>query len=230
LYRRVLIKISGEAFGHNGFDFNRIEFIKNEIKEIVSEGIKLGVVVGAGNILRGKVLIKKGFPNVFSDYLGMLATILNGSILKETLVQSGVKAEVFSPVYYDKIVKRYDPFTVSEVLDAGVVAIFTGGTGLPFVTTDTTAVLRALEIGADVLIKATKVKGVYSGDPIKNKNARLFKFIRYSDVIKKGLGVMDLSAVALAKEKRLKVIVIDFFKKGNTLRAIKGKNIGTLIK
>jgi len=228
LVRRVILKISGEAFGRSGFDLKKINFIKEEIKSVIYEGIRLGIVIGAGNILRGRELVRRGFPLVSSDYIGMLGTLLNGAILKEVLIQDGIKADLFSPVYAEKIVRRYDPFIASKLLDEGIVVILAGGTGLPFVTTDTTAVLRTLELGGDIFLKATKVGGVYTEDPKKKRGVKFFKFIDYDEFIRRKLEVMDLTAVALAKEKRLKIIVYNFFKKGNTLLAIKGKT-GTCI-
>lgn len=227
-YSRVLLKLSGEAFsGKTGpIDFTSVDYIVGELKSVCRD-TEIAVVVGGGNIWRGAK--KKEIERVAADYIGMHATTLNGLVLKEKLKSSGIPSEVFSFVASGHGLRPAAPASVSELLTAKNVVIFTGGTGHPYFTTDTAAALCAVEIGADVLVKATQVDGVYDSDPKVNPSAKIFEKITYKEALDRNLGVMDMSAFLLCKDNSLPIIVYNFYKKGSLKKVISGEKIGTIV-
>ena len=233
VYKRIILKLSGEAFqGKEGFGINHkaVLSIAREVGEVASLGIEVGVVVGGGNILRGKFASSGGtIDRATADYMGMLATVMNGLALQDILEKEGISTRVQTAIGMEKVTEPYIRKKAIRHLEKGRVVIFVGGTGNPYFTTDTTAALRGMEIAADVMLKATKVDGVYSRDPKKYKNAKRFKRLTFSDVLDKGIEVMDLTAITLCMEGDLPIIVFDFFKKGNTKRVVQGEKIGTRV-
>ncbi len=231
-YRRVLLKLSGEALGGNkglGISQKEIERICAEIKEIVDIGVEVGIVVGGGNIFRGLSEAAKDMDRTVADDMGMLATVINGLALKDGLRREGVKSCVMSAVKIDKMCEFFSADKARDYLSSKKVVIFVAGTGNPFFTTDTAAALRALEIGADVFLKATKVSGIYSKDPKKFNNAVFYERLTYMEVIEKNLKVMDLTAISLCRENNLPIVVFNLLEKGNLKRVILGERIGTLV-
>jgi uridylate kinase len=233
-YNRVLLKLSGESFcgpGEFGIDGSSLESLANRISEICKLGPQVAVVVGAGNFIRGESFSQAShIPRNTADYMGMLATIINACALQETLEKSGQPTRVLSAI---EVAAMCEPFIRRRAirhLELGRVAILAAGTGNPFFTTDTCAALRAAELDADLLIKATKVDGVYSDDPKKNPDAKLFKKISYDDLINKNLRILDHSAVSLSRDNNIPIIVLNIFKKGNMAKAICGEQVGTLIR
>jgi len=232
-YNRVLLKLSGESFckpGEFGINGSALESLAERILEICKLGPEVAVVVGAGNFLRGESLSKvTHIPRNTADYMGMLVTIINACALQETLEKLGQPTRVLSAI---EVAAMCEPFIRRKALrhlECGRVAILAGGTGNPFFTTDTCAALRALELKADLVIKATKVDGVYSDDPEKNPDAQLFKELSYDDVLKKNLRVMDHSAISLCRDNNIPIIVLNIFKEGNIAKAICGEQVGTYI-
>ncbi len=232
-YKRVLLKLSGESFcrpGEFGVDGSALEPIAERISEVCKLGPQVAVVVGAGNFLRGESFSQiSGIPRNTADYMGMLATIINACALQETLEKLGQPTRVLSAI---EVAAMCEPFIRRKALwhlEQGRVAILAGGTGNPFFTTDTCAALRASELDADVLIKATKVEGVYSDDPKKNPKAKLFEELSYSQVLNKNLRIMDHSAINLCRDNNIPIIVLNIFKKGNLVRALCGQRVGTKI-
>ncbi|MGB2807117.1 MAG: UMP kinase [Sedimentisphaerales bacterium] len=232
-YNRVLLKLSGESFcgpGKFGIDGSSLESLANRISEICKLGPQVAVVVGAGNFIRGESFSKTShIPRNTADYMGMLATIINACALQETLEKSGQPTRVLSAI---EVAAMCEPFIRRRAirhLELGRVAILAAGTGNPFFTTDTCAALRAAELDADLLIKATKVDGVYSDDPEKNPEAKLFEKISYDDLINKNLRILDHSAVSLSRDNNIPIIVLNIFKEGNMAKAICGEQVGTLI-
>ena len=232
-YNRVLLKLSGESFckpGEFGIDGPALESLAERILEICKLGPQVAVVVGAGNFLRGESLSKvTHIPRNTADYMGMLVTIINACALQETLEKLGQPTRVLSAI---EVAAMCEPFIRRRALrhlELGRVAILAGGTGNPFFTTDTCAALRALELKADLVIKATKVDGVYSDDPEKNPDAQLFEELSYDDVLKKNLKVIDHSAISLCRDNNIPIIVLNIFKKGNITKAFCGEQVGTLI-
>jgi uridylate kinase len=232
-YKRVLLKLSGQSFckhGEFGIDKGALESIAKRISEICKLGPQVAVVVGAGNFLRGERFSEvSGIPRNTADYMGMLATIINACALQETLEKLGQSTRVLSAI---EVAAMCEPFIRRRAirhLERGRVAILAGGTGNPFFTTDTCAALRATELDVDLLIKATKVDGVYDDDPEKNPDAKLFEKLSYSDVLKKNLRVMDHSAISLCRDNGIAIIVLNIFKGGNITKAICGEQVGTLI-
>jgi uridylate kinase len=233
-YNRVLLKISGESFckpGESGIDGLALESLTERILEICRLGPQVAVVVGAGNFIRGESFSQTShIPRNTADYMGMLATIINACALQETLEKSGQPTRVLSAI---EVAAMCEPFIRRRAirhLELGRVAILAGGTGNPFFTTDTCAALRAAELDVDILIKATKVDGVYSDDPEKNPDARLFEELSYDEVLKKNLRVIDHSAISLCRDNNIPIIVLNIFKKGNMAKAICGEKTGTLIR
>jgi uridylate kinase len=233
-YNRVLLKLSGESFcgpGEFGIDGPSLESLANRISELCKLGPQVAVVVGAGNFIRGESFSQAShIPRNTADYMGMLATIINACALQETLEKSGQPTRVLSAI---EVAAMCEPFIRRRAirhLELGRVAILAGGTGNPFFTTDTCAALRAAELDADLLIKATKVDGVYSDDPEKNPDAKLFETISYDDLINKNLRILDHSAVSLSRDNNIPIIVLNIFKKGNMAKAICGEQVGTLIR
>ncbi len=232
-YKRVLLKLSGESFcqaGGFGIDGPAVESIAQRISQLRKLGLDVAVVVGAGNFLRGQNFSEaSNIPRNTADYLGMLATIINACTLQETLEKLGQPTRVLSAIEVPAICERFIRRRALRHLERERVVILAGGTGNPFFTTDTCAALRASELDSDLLIKATKVDGVYSDDPEKNPDARLFEKISYDDVLKQNLRIMDHSAISLCRENDIPIVVLNIFKKGNITKAICGEKVGTLI-
>lgn len=232
-YQRVLLKLSGESFckpGQFGIDGSALESISERIAEICKLGPQVAIVVGGGNFLRGESFSQAShIPRNTADYMGMLATIINGCALQETLEKLGQPTRVLSAIEVPAMCEPFIRRRAFHHLDRGRVAILAGGTGNPFFTTDTCAALRAAELDVDLLIKATKVDGVYSDDPKKNLDAQLFDELSYDEVLAKKLGIMDQAAVSLCSNNNIQIIVLNIFEKGNITKAICGQRVGTLI-
>ncbi len=232
-YKRVLLKISGQSFckpGGFGIDGQQITSIGERIRHICSIGPQVAVVVGGGNFLRGENFSEVSrIPRNTADYMGMLATIINACALQEVLEKLGQSTRVLSAIEVSAICEPFIRRRAIHHFDKNRVVILAGGTGNPFFTTDTCAALRAAELNADLLIKATKVDGVYSDDPTKNPDAELFAKLSYEDVLKKNLRIMDHSAVSLCRENKIPIIVLNIFKEGNIAKAVCGEKVGTLI-
>jgi len=226
------LKLSGEALlgeSSYGIDIDIVKLIADEIKEIVDAGVQVAIVVGGGNIFRGVEASTKGIDRTSADYMGMLATVMNSLALQNFLQNVGIFTRVQSAIEMKEIA---EPFIIGRALrhlEKGRVVIFASGTGNPYFTTDTAASLRALEMRADVMLKATKVDGVYDKDPAKHKDANMFDKISYTDVLTKNLKVMDATAISLCRDNKLPIIVFNLEKKGNIKRVISGKPIGTMV-
>ena len=232
VYRRVLLKLSGEALmGKHAFgiDPEMGSHIAGEIKEVVALGVQLGVVIGGGNIFRGLEASGHGADRTIADYMGMLATVINSLALQNALEANHVPTRVQSAIEIKEVAEPFIQRRAVRHLEKGRVVIFAGGTGNPFFTTDTAASLRAVEIKADVIIKATKVDGVYDRDPVKFPDARMFDKISYTDVLTKNLRVMDATAISLCRENRLPIVVFNLLKSGNIKNVICGHSIGTAV-
>lgn len=212
-----------------GIDFDAISNISKEIKEVVNLGVQLGIVVGGGNIFRGLEANVRGMDRTSADYMGMLATVINSVALQSALEQLGVITRVLSAIEMKEVAETFIRRRAVRHLEKGRVVIFAGGTGNPYFTTDTAASLRAIEIKADVILKATKVDGVYDKDPIKHSDARMFQEICYNDVLTRHLKVMDATAISLCRENNLPIVVFNLQKKGNIKRVICGKPVGTTV-
>ena len=233
VFKRVVLKLSGEALqGHLGYgiDYDVALSIAKRIKEVKALGVEIAIVIGGGNIFRGVAGIIKGIDRAGADYMGMLATVINGLALQDALEKNGVYTRVQTAIAMQQLAEPYIRRRAIRHLEKGRVVIFVCGTGNPYFTTDTTAALRAIEIGADVILKATKVDGVYSSDPVKNKKAKRYETLRYIDVLKKGLKVMDATAISLCMDNKLPIIVFDLFKEGNIKKVITGDKIGTIVR
>jgi len=232
-YKRILLKLSGESLlGQEGqsIDPIRLNEYCSQIKEIIELGVQVGIVIGGGNIFRGIKGVGKGFDRVKGDYMGMLATVINGLAIQSMLESMGRKAKVFTAIRMEPVGEGYRKENVIEALNQGYVTILTGGTGNPFFTTDTASALRAVEIEAEVMLKGTRVDGVYNADPEKNKSAVKFNEITFEEAYRKNLNIMDLTAFTMCKENNLPVIIFDMNKKGNLKKIILGEKIGTLVK
>jgi uridylate kinase len=230
--RRVLLKLSGEALmgqDHYGINPQVIARVANEVKNVVAENIQLGIVIGGGNIFRGAGLTKNGIDRVTGDYMGMLATVMNCLAMQDALGKAGVHARVMSAIRIDAICEDYTLRRAISHLERGRVVLFASGTGNPFFTTDSAASLRAIEIRAHLMIKATKVDGVYDQDPVKNPAATRFEQLSYQDVIERDLGVMDTTAVVLCRDNKMPMRVINMNQENAILRAARGETEGTLI-
>jgi uridylate kinase len=233
VFKRVVLKLSGEALQGRlgyGIDYDVTDSIARQIKEVRKLGLEIAIVIGGGNIFRGATGSAKGIDRVSADYMGMLATIMNGIALQDALEKNGVFTRVQTAIEMKALAEPYIRRRAIRHLEKGRVVVFVGGTGNPYFTTDTTAALRAIEIGADVILKATKVDGVYSADPLKDKSARRFEKLRYIDVLKKALKVMDATAISLCMDNKLPIIVFNLMKEGNIKRVITGERIGTVVK
>ena len=233
VYKIIVLKISGEALqGKNGsgIDFDALKSIAQQLKDVYALGIKIAVVIGGGNIFRGEIAAKEWMDRSTADYMGMLATVINGLALQDVLEQMGVPTRVQSAITMRALAESYIRRRAIRHLDKKRIVIFVCGTGNPYFTTDTTAALRAMEIGAEAVLKGTKVDGVYSSDPLKDKTAKKFSKLKYIDVINKGLKVMDATAITLCMEKKMPIIVFDLFKKGNIKKLVLGDKIGTIVK
>ena len=233
VFKRVVLKISGEALQGNlgyGIDYNVLVSISRQIKEVKALGVEIAIVIGGGNIFRGVAGSTKGMDRASADYMGMLATVINALALQDALENNGVHTRVQSAIQMQELAEPYIRRRAIRHLEKGRAVIFAGGTGNPYFTTDTAAALRAIEIGAEIILKATKVDGVYSSDPVKNKNAKKFEHLRYIDVLKMGLKVMDATATSLCMDNELPIIVFNLKKEGNIKRVIMGEKIGTTVK
>ena len=231
-YDRVLLKLSGESLMGKelyGIDFPTTQAIAQEIKEVHDLGVQIAIMIGGGNIFRGVRGTSEGVERVSADQMGLLATIINGIALQDALEKSGVPTRHVSAVEIRSIAEPFIRRRVLRHLDKGRVIIFSAGLGSPYFTTDTAAALRALEIKAGAILKATKVDGIYSADPLKEAAAKRFHRIRYIDVLKKGLEVMDATAISLCKDNKLPIIVFSLKKRGNILKAAMGEDIGTTV-
>jgi uridylate kinase len=232
-YKRILLKISGEAFLgklSHGIDTSICAHLAKQVKEITKLGTEIALVVGGGNIFRGVPKSKEfRMERTVADYMGMIATVINGLALQNALENENIRSRVMTAISMDKVAEPYIRRRAMRHLEKKRVVIFVAGTGNPYFTTDTAAALRSVEIGADALFKATKVDGVYSEDPFENKKAKLFKKLKYIDVIKKELKIMDPTAITLCMENKLSITVFNFTKKGNLKKAVSGQRIGTLI-
>jgi len=232
-YKRILLKISGEILAGDadyGIDPPVIQQIAREIKEVRNLGVEVAIVIGGGNIFRGMAASSKGMDRASADYMGMLATVLNGLALQDALEKIGVFTRVQTAIEMREVAEPYIRRRAIRHLEKGRVVIFAAGTGNPFFTTDTTASLRAMEIGADVILKATKVDGIYEADPMVDKNARKFEELTYLDVLKKQLKVMDATAISLCMDHGIPIIVFNLKKKGNIKRTVLGEKVGTRVR
>jgi len=232
-YKRILLKISGEAMmGDKGYgiDSYTADFIAREIKGAVAEGVQIAVVVGGGNIFRGVEESVQGMERTAADYMGMLATVINALALQNSLEKQDIPTRVQSAIEMKELAEPYIRRKAVRHLEKGRTVIFAAGTGNPYFTTDTAAALRAMEIGADAILKATKVDGIYSSDPVKDPGAKKYETVAYIDVLRKGLSVMDSAAISLCMDNDLPIIVFDLRGKGNIKKIIEGKKIGTLVK
>lgn len=230
--KRILLKISGEVLGSSGFGLDADSFLRvaEEIKEIHDLGFEIAVVVGGGNIIRGIQSKELGIDRVTADYMGMVATLINSIYLQAILERKGKITRVMSAIEIKQIAEPYIRRRAIRHLEKGRIVIFAAGTGNPYFTTDTTAALRAIEINAEILLKATQVDGVYSDDPKKNPSAKKFKCLSFMEAINRGLKIMDTTAFSLCMENQLPVRVFNIYKKGNLLKVLKGEDVGTLIK
>jgi uridylate kinase len=231
-YKRILLKLSGESLmGANqyGIDPARLAEYAEEIKAIVQSGIEVASVSGGGNIFRGVAGASNGMDRVQGDYMGMLATCINGLALQSAIETTGVKTRLLTAIKMEQVAEPFIKRRAVRHLEKGRVVIFGAGTGNPYFTTDTAAVLRAIEISADVILKGTRVDGIYSADPEKDKSAVKFDEITYKSVLEKGLKIMDLTAFTLSEENNLPIVVFDMDTKGNLQKLLGGENIGTLV-
>lgn len=231
-YNRILLKLSGEALmgeKQYGIDPKRLAEYAEEIKEVVNKGMQVAIVIGGGNIFRGLAGASNGMDRVQADHMGMLATVINGLALQSALEIAGVETRLQSAIKINEVAEPFIRRRAMRHLEKGRVVIFGGGTGNPYFTTDSAAVLRAIEIEADVILKGTRVDGIYTSDPEKNKDATKFDSISFNDVLRKGLKVMDTTAFTLSQENELPIIVFDMNKKGNLLKVLDGENVGTKV-
>lgn len=231
-YNRILLKLSGEALMGNkqyGIDTDRLNEYANEIKKVVDLGCEVAIVIGGGNIFRGLAGAAKGMDRVQGDYMGMLATVINGMALQGALEDVGIKTRLQSAIEMDKIAEPFIKRKAVRHLEKGRVVIFGAGTGNPYFTTDTAATLRAIEINADAILKGTRVDGIYDSDPEKNANAVKYNSLTFEEVFKKDLKVMDMTAFTLSHENKLPIIVFDMNKENNLFKLIRGENIGTVV-
>ncbi|QED38737.1 UMP kinase [Antarcticibacterium arcticum] len=231
-YKRILLKLSGEALMGNrqyGIDPERLAEYAREIKSVIDRGVQVAIVIGGGNIFRGVAGASKGMDRVQADNMGMLATIINGLALQSALEDANVKTRLQSAIKINEVAEPFIRRKAISHLEKGRVVIFGGGTGNPYFTTDSAAVLRAIEVHADVILKGTRVDGIYTADPEKDKLATKFDYITFDDVLKKGLKVMDTTAFTLSQENELPIIVFDMNTPGNLLKVASGEKIGTKV-
>nr|WP_299383220.1 UMP kinase [Allomuricauda sp.] len=231
-YKRVLLKLSGEALmgeQQYGIDANRLSDYAEDIKAVVDQGVEVAIVIGGGNIFRGLSGSSQGMDRVQGDHMGMLATVINGLALQSALELKGVETRLQSAIKINEVAEPFIRRRAMRHLEKGRVVIFGGGTGNPYFTTDSAAVLRAIEIKADVILKGTRVDGIYTSDPEKDKTATKFDTISFNDVLSKGLKVMDTTAFTLSQENELPIVVFDMNTRGNLMRIVSGENIGTVV-
>jgi uridylate kinase len=231
-YQRILLKLSGEALmgsQTHGIDPIKIDSYAKEIKKVFDEGVEIGIVIGGGNIFRGVSGASKGMDRVQADYMGMLATVINGLALQSALENNDIPTRLQTAIKIEAIAEPFIKRKATRHLEKGRVVIFGSGTGNPYFTTDSAAVLRAIEINADVILKGTRVDGIYNEDPENNKGAIKFDTLSFDDVLKKGLKVMDTTAFTLSQENKLPIIVFDMNTPDNLINVVRGKNIGTRV-
>ncbi|MEM9077810.1 MAG: UMP kinase [Bacteroidota bacterium] len=231
-YKRILLKLSGEALmgeQQYGIDGNRLTEYAEDIKAVVEKGTEVAIVIGGGNIFRGLTGASQGMDRVQGDHMGMLATVINGLALQSALEQQGIETRLQSAIKINEVAEPFIRRRAMRHLEKGRVVIFGGGTGNPYFTTDSAAVLRAIEIKADVILKGTRVDGIYTSDPEKDKTATKFDKISFNDVISKGLKVMDTTAFTLSQENELPIVVFDMNTRGNLMKIVQGESIGTVV-
>lgn len=231
-YRRILLKLSGEALAGDkgfGFDFGTVGRLADEVKRVADMGVAVGLVVGGGNIVRGSQLAKMGMDRVGSDYMGMLGTVINALALQDVLERKGVVTRVMTAIRMEEVAEPYIRRRALRHFEKGRTVIFAAGTGNPYFSTDTAAVLRAIQMKAEVIIKATSVEGVYSADPKTDPKARFYETISYRDVMLQELRVMDQTAITLCAENKLPLIVLNIHKNGAVASAVSGERVGTLV-
>lgn len=232
-YTRILLKVSGEALmGDKGYgiDAGTVDFLAKEIKDVSSLGIQISIVIGGGNIFRGVQASLEGMERAAADYMGMLATVMNALALQNALEKYDIPTRVQSAIDMQELAEPYIRRKAVRHLEKGRVVIFAAGTGNPYFTTDTAAALRAMEIGANIILKGTKVDGVYSSDPVKDPKATKFSELTYMEVLKRGLGVMDSTAVSLCMDNNLPIVVFNLRGKGNIRKVVEGRKVGTLVR
>jgi uridylate kinase len=231
-YKRILLKLSGEALmGDDAYGINRetISRIVQEVASVVALGVEVGVVIGGGNIFRGMAGASAGMERATADYMGMLATVMNGMALQDAMRNAGVESRVQSALNIEQVIEPYIRGKAMRYLEEGKVVVFAGGTGNPFFTTDTAAALRGAEIGAQIVLKATKVDGVYTADPMKDKTATRYDKISFDEAISRDLKVMDATALALCRDQKLPINVFSIFKLGALKRVVMGEDEGTMV-
>ncbi len=231
-YKRILLKLSGESLMGSqeyGIEPSMLQYYAEQIKELIDQGVEVAVVIGGGNIFRGLQASKSGIERVQGDYMGMLATVINGMALQSALEGLGVFTRLVSAIKMDQIAEPYIRRRAVRHLEKGRVVIFSGGTGNPYFTTDSAAALRASEIDADVILKGTRVDGIYSADPEKDPSATKFDHLTFTNVIRLGLGVMDMTAFTICKENNIPIVVFDINNRENLGRIILGEKVGTLV-
>jgi uridylate kinase len=231
-YRRILLKLSGEALAGDrgfGFDFETITRLAQEVRDVAKMGVEVGLVIGGGNIVRGSQISRLGMDRVAADYMGMLGTVINALALQDVLERQGVDTRVMTAIRMEELAEPFIRRRALRHFEKGRTVIFAAGTGNPYFSTDTAAAVRAIQIKADVIIKATSVDGVYSADPKKNPDATFYEQISYRDVMLEELAVMDQTAITLCKENRLPLIVLNIHSSGAVARALRGERVGTLV-
>ena len=231
-YKRILLKLSGEALMGNddyGINPNKLEEYVCQIKEIADLGVKTGIVIGGGNIFRGITGTKRGTDRVNGDQMGMLATVINGLAIQSALEKAGQRTIIFTSINIESVGERFNKDKVMDAFENKKVVIFTGGTGNPYFTTDTASALRALEMEAEILLKGTRVDGIYSADPEKDPAAEKFDEITYEEAIRRNLKIMDITAFTMCRENNLPILVFDMNKKGNLRKVIEGIKTGTIV-
>lgn len=232
-YKRILLKLSGEALmgeKNYGIDIDRVAQYAHDIKKVHDEGVEIAIVIGGGNIYRGLSAEKSGMDRVQADYMGMLATVINSMALQDALEKVEIKTRLLTAIKMEQICEPFIRRRAVRHLEKGRVVIFGAGTGNPYFTTDTAASLRAIEINADVVLKGTRVDGIYTADPLKDPTATRFDELSFQDVYDRGLNVMDMTAFTLCQENKLPIIVFDMNKEGNLMKLTRGEDIGTLVR
>lgn len=232
-YKRVLLKLSGEALqgpGQFGISSDVIEYVSQEIKSIYSLGVETAIVIGGGNIFRGVSSSSKGMDRSTADYMGMLATVINALALQDFLERKGLPTRIQTALEIKQVAEPFIKRRAIRHLEKGRIVIFAAGTGNPFFTTDTAATLRALQMGADIIMKATKVDGIYDKDPVKNKDASKFTELTYMEILRKGLKIMDATSISLCMEGNIPIVVFDLFEKGSVEKVIRGEKVGTIVR
>lgn len=232
-YKRVLLKLSGEALqgpGQFGISSDVIEYVSEEIKSVYSLGVETAIVIGGGNIFRGVSSSSKGMDRSTADYMGMLATVINALALQDFLERKGLQTRIQTALEIKQVAEPFIKRRAIRHLEKGRIVIFAAGTGNPFFTTDTAATLRALQMGAGIIMKATKVDGIYDKDPVENKDASKFTELTYMEILEKGLKIMDATSISLCMEGNIPIVVFDLFEKGNVEKVIRGEKVGTIVR